>query len=104
RKQFRALVAFVKTLPRPVEVPPTETTAHEAAAHGKRLFTEVGCAACHVPDLGGVKGVYSDFLMYSLDDPPPPGGSAYGNDPPAQLNLPGRPDHLPKPEEWKTPA
>jgi CxxC motif-containing protein (DUF1111 family) len=103
RKQFRALVAFVKTLPRPVEVPPADASAREAAARGKQVFSEVGCAACHVPNIGGVKGVYSDFLLYSLDDPSPSGGPQYGNDPPPQLNLPGRPEHKAKPDEWKTP-
>src|SRR5262249_12950295 len=60
----------------------------------------------HVRDLGGVKGVYSDFLMYTLDDPGPAGGSGgvgYGVDPPPQLQLPPRPDDLPRPEQWKTP-
>ena len=107
RKQVRALVAFVKTLPRPVEVPPADPTEREAAARGKELFRSVGCAVCHVPDLGGVDGVYGDFLLYSLDDPVPSGrgglGGGYGFDPPPQLQLPPRPDDLPRPEEWKTP-
>jgi CxxC motif-containing protein (DUF1111 family) len=105
--QFRQLVSFVKMLPKPVETEPTSPADRAAAARGKELFSSVGCAACHVPDLGGVKGVYSDFLLYTLDDPAPPGssgGSSYVVDPPVQLNLPPRPDADPKPEEWKTPA
>jgi mono/diheme cytochrome c family protein len=105
KKQFRALVAFVKTLPKPVEATPDRPADREAAARGKELFASIGCAVCHVPDLGGVKGVYSDFLLYALDDPPPPGGSgggAYG-EPPPQLQLPPRPESEPRPEEWKTP-
>ena len=107
KKQFRSLVAFVKTLPRPVEIPPTDANQRAIAEHGKKLFKSVGCAVCHVPDMGGVTGVYSDFLLYSLDDPPAIGGGvdggSYGNGPPRQLNLPSRPESLPKPEEWKTP-
>lgn len=107
KKQFGALVAFVKTLPRPVEATPDSPAGRDAAARGKELFATVGCAVCHVPDLGGVKGVYSDFLMYTLDDPPPPGGGQgggnYGGEPPPQLQLPPRPDDDPKPDEWKTP-
>ncbi|MBX9623280.1 MAG: c-type cytochrome [Gemmataceae bacterium] len=104
RKQFRALVAFVKTLPKPVEA-----DGGDEAARGKELFREVGCAVCHVPNMGGVKGVYSDFLLYTLDDPPAPGGGGGGDDDygvrqaPPQLNLPGRPEDEPKPGEWKTP-
>jgi hypothetical protein len=55
--------------------------------------------------MGGVKGVYSDFLLYTLDDPVPAGGrGGYGAEPPVQLQLPARPDDEPKPSEWKTPA
>jgi CxxC motif-containing protein (DUF1111 family) len=109
KKQFRSLVSFVKTLPKPVEIVPSTPVERDSAARGKELFTKVGCAACHVPDMGGVKGVYSDFLLYTLDDPTPQGGGggglgSYGlDDPPPQLQLPSRPDADPKPSEWKTP-
>jgi CxxC motif-containing protein (DUF1111 family) len=102
QKQFRALVAFVKTLPKPVE-----SAGALGADHGKELFRTVGCAVCHVPDLGGVKGIYTDFLLYSLEDPPPPGasgGGEYDTGPSPLLGLPQRPDDDPKPNEWKTPA
>src|SRR5262245_14526302 len=100
RKQFRALVAFVKTLPKPVEIGNSGV-----AAHGKELFSSVGCAICHVPNLGGVKGIYSDFLLYNLDDPNPRGGGGGDEyrDPPPQLQLPDRPGSDPHPSEWKTP-
>ncbi|HKA06906.1 MAG TPA: di-heme oxidoredictase family protein [Gemmataceae bacterium] len=104
KKQFRALVAFVKTLPKPVESVPATAAERESAAGGKELFHSVGCATCHVPDLGGVKGVYSDFLLYNLNDPPGPNSASYSPEPPRVLKLPGRPDHLQRPEEWKTPA
>jgi hypothetical protein len=58
-----------------------------------------------VPDIGGVKGVYSDFLLYSLDDPTPPGGSGGGgpyHEPPPELQLAPRPRSEPRPDEWKT--
>ena len=97
-------MAFVKTLPKPVEATPTDPSHREAAERGRELFRTVGCAVCHVPDLGGVEGVYSDFLLYTLEEPPPPGsppGGGYGQpEPPPESP---RPDDLPKPEEWKTP-
>ena len=101
KKQFRSLVAFVKTLPKPIEA-----EGDEPAARGKALFHSIGCAVCHVPDMGGVKRVYSDFLLYTLDDPPPPNsaGSEYGVGPSPLFGLPERPDGDPKPNEWKTPA
>lgn len=100
KKQFRSLVAFVKTLPKPIEVDGNTETAH-----GKQLFRTTGCAVCHIPDMGGVKGIYTDFLLYALEDPPPPGsGGDYGSGPSPLLGLPERPDDEPKPSEWKTPA
>ena len=51
-----------------------------------------------------MKGVYSDFLLYSLEDPLPAGAPGYNAGPPAQLQLPARPEDEPKPNEWKTPA
>ncbi len=100
RRQFRELVAFVDTLPRPEEVVPEEPYRRAAAARGKEIFSGIGCAACHTPDLGGVQGVYSDFLLHTVEgsDNPGPGGG-YGENPD---DLPLPPD-FPKPSEWKTP-
>jgi CxxC motif-containing protein (DUF1111 family) len=97
--QFTNLVAFVDTLPRPVEVEPADPAERSQAARGKQLFGSLGCAVCHVPDMGGVKGVYSDFLLHDVTQPMPNGGSTYRQQTP-ELPLPC--DH-PKPEEWKTP-
>lgn len=99
KKQFRSLVSFVKTLPKPVQVDGPEVE------QGKAVFENVGCAICHVPNMGGVKGVYSDFLLYTLEDPQPHGsGRGDYTQPPAELNLASRSDDDPKPAEWKTPA
>ncbi len=105
KSQFKALVAFVDTLPRPVEVAPDDPRQRDQAVRGKEVFTSVGCAACHIPDMGGVAGVYSDFLLHRIDNAmPPPGGSgggSYGNpDPPPDVPIPE--DH-PRPDEWRTP-
>jgi CxxC motif-containing protein (DUF1111 family) len=99
RKQFRQLVAFVETLPKPVEVLPTSAVERDQAVRGKQLFSTVGCAVCHVPELGGVKGVYSDFLLHKVDDGVP-GNNGYG----AALPDTPIPDELPRLNEWKTPA
>ena len=66
--QFRALVAFVDTLPRPIESPPSDPDERGRAERGESLFRQIGCADCHIPDMGGVDGVYSDFLLHRLDD------------------------------------
>jgi CxxC motif-containing protein (DUF1111 family) len=99
RKQFNSLVAFVATLPKPVEVAPSNPAELTQATEGKKLFQSTGCAVCHVPELGGVKGVYSDFLLYKLEDENGNGDGGYGG-PSKQFPLP--PEH-PSPNEWKTP-
>ena len=102
RRQFRALVAFVETLPKPTEVEPPYGEEWAKAALGKELFSSVGCAICHVPDMGGVSGVYSDFLLHVVENPNKGGQfEGYGSAPLPELP---RPDDLPRPEEWKTPA
>jgi mono/diheme cytochrome c family protein len=98
KTQFKQLVAFVDTLPRPVELPPEELAAHTAVERGKKLFTGVGCALCHVPDMGGVTGVYSDFLLHTIDDPRSGGG--YAPDPLPDVPMPS---DLPRANEWRTP-
>jgi CxxC motif-containing protein (DUF1111 family) len=99
RKQFNSLVSFVDTLPRPVEIAPTDLKGQVLAERGKLLFHEIGCAACHVPDMGGVQGVYSDFLLHRLDDRSR-GGGGYTVRSTAEVPLPA---DFPLPEEWKTP-
>jgi hypothetical protein len=101
RKQFASLVAFVDTLPRPEQILPVEPYHRAAVVRGKEVFSGVGCAICHIPDMGGVKGVYSDFLLHTVegsDNPPVPGGG-YGENP-DELPLPA---DFPKETEWKTP-
>ena len=93
--QFSNLVAFVDTMPRPVEAVSSDLALRAQAERGKSLFREVGCAVCHTTDVGGVEAVYSDFLLHRLDDPTKGG---YRETPPVPL-----PEAYPLPEEWKTP-
>jgi mono/diheme cytochrome c family protein len=99
RTQFNNLVAFVDTLPRPEEAAPKSPELVAEAARGKELFKTVGCAICHTPDMGGVSGIYSDFLLHSLEDKSNGGDSAYG---PQSPEFP-LPREYPQPDEWKTP-
>src|SRR5262249_57174022 len=98
-RQFANLVAFVDTLPRPVEAVPAEPVERGRAARGKELFGSVGCAACHVPDIGGVQGVYSDFMLHDVEVRGPNGSGSYRDQSP---EVPQPADH-PRPAEWKTP-
>jgi CxxC motif-containing protein (DUF1111 family) len=95
--QFRTLVAFVDTLPRPESVRPGSPVLAAEVDRGAEVFEQVGCAACHTPEMGGVEGIYSDFLLHRLDDRAN-GGGGYREVPPVPL-----PEEHPLPEEWKTP-
>jgi CxxC motif-containing protein (DUF1111 family) len=95
--EFHALVAFVDTLPRPMESAPSNPDERARAAHGRFLFGQIGCADCHIPDMGGVEGVYSDFLLHRLNDRTKSQGG-YAETPPVPL-----PEDHPLPDEWKTP-
>ncbi len=95
--QFRSLVAYVGTLARPIEVMPSDSSDRIEAERGRVLFEKVGCTVCHVSSLGGVDGVYSDFLLHRLTSSEDLGG--YREVP--QVELPT--DH-PLADEWKTPA
>jgi CxxC motif-containing protein (DUF1111 family) len=67
------------------------------AARGKTLFTSIGCAECHTPDLGNVAGIYSDLMLHSVTSKESDG---YQHQIIVEVALPH--DH-PKPDEWRTP-
>jgi CxxC motif-containing protein (DUF1111 family) len=59
------LIAFVRGLP----VPTGEVRAESASLGveaGRRRFREAGCADCHVPALGPIRGIYSDLLLHDM--------------------------------------
>ncbi|HEV3166139.1 MAG TPA: di-heme oxidoredictase family protein [Isosphaeraceae bacterium] len=97
-EQFRSLVAFVDTLPRPDEVVPSDAKSRDHATRGKTLFHKVGCVACHIPDVDRVAGVYSDFLLHRLEDRR---NGSYGVRETTAVPLP---EDYPLADEWKTPA
>jgi CxxC motif-containing protein (DUF1111 family) len=98
-KQFRSLVAFVDTLPRPREIVRSSAGQRDRAVRGNELFRSIGCAVCHTPDIGGVSGVYSDFLLHRLEDRRD-GSGPYGTSEVPEVPLP---EEHPFPDEWKTP-
>jgi CxxC motif-containing protein (DUF1111 family) len=66
KQECAALVAYVRNLPAPVRrVPLTQTQGEEDSA-GRTVFESIGCATCHVPDLGYVRGLYSDLLLHDM--------------------------------------
>jgi CxxC motif-containing protein (DUF1111 family) len=108
-EQCDQITAFVASLPRPEERLPERPAIRDDAPAGKKLFTEVGCADCHTPDVGSVEGIYSDLLLHRMGEPLEGGGSY--NDPPPGCHPPRpappgpdpSPGDGPTPGEWRTP-
>jgi CxxC motif-containing protein (DUF1111 family) len=97
--QCNELSAFCASLARPVERLPKDVILEQAIS-GKKLFSKVGCADCHTPNLGNVEGIYSDLLLHSMGKELVGGGS-YGEPP---IPIPNAPDDDgPSPSEWRTP-
>jgi CxxC motif-containing protein (DUF1111 family) len=97
QQQCDQLTAFVASLDRPKE---RVSADFIPAVEGKLLFGKIGCADCHVPNLGGIDGIYSDLLLHRMS-PELVGAAGYrGETPPAPSSDPsGSPD----PSEWRTP-
>lgn len=66
QEECLALVRFLKDLPAPIQNDGEVPAIADEIAKGEQLFAKVGCAACHQPELGEVRGVYSDLLLHDL--------------------------------------
>lgn len=98
RKQLHEMVCFVKSLPRPEQIMPADPVERSVVENGAKVFEQVGCADCHVPDIGGVSGIYSDFHLYRLASPRSGGYDSDLTNENVQFPLSET-----LPDEWKTP-
>jgi len=97
--QIAAMVKFVGSLPAPRQVLPDDPAQRARIAHGGKLFSSTGCANCHIPDVGSVQGVYSDFRLHLVVDRVEIFGDVYYS---GKLDVPVPPEY-PYLTEWKTP-
>lgn len=96
--QCTQITAFISSLRHPIEAAPKDDATRKEIAAGKHHFNNIGCANCHVADLGSVDGIYSDLLLHRMGQDLQGGGS-YGQEPPT----PESPGDSPLPDEWRTP-
>ncbi len=89
-----ALMAYVRSLPSPVVVEPTRRAGASPVEEGRRIFTGIGCAGCHSPDLGSVHGIYSDLLLHDMGEALSDPGVYYGT---------GESPGSARSAEWRTP-
>jgi CxxC motif-containing protein (DUF1111 family) len=94
-RQLDSLVTFCRLLDRPTQQFPESLDERVLAYRGKELFTSIGCTDCHVPNLSGIEGIYSDLCLYNIAAPDDPGYFR-------ELEIP-LPNNVPALNEWKTP-
>jgi CxxC motif-containing protein (DUF1111 family) len=102
-EQCDQITAFCASLPRPIERLPSDSSLiRDEVSAGKQLFNRIGCADCHTPDVGEIKGLYSDLLLHDMGQDLQGGGFYYDVPlPPTVPNAP--PSDGPQPGEWRTP-
>ncbi len=64
--QIRTMTSFVAALPAPVRQIPEDSDLRNEVLRGEHVFGSVGCAVCHVPNLGPAQGLYSDLLLHDM--------------------------------------
>lgn len=96
-RDFYSLVAYVESLPAPVEL-----ARGPQAEAGHQTFGALGCVACHVEQVGTLRGAYTDLLIHDMGKGLSDDGSSYGrrNEKLVAQTWEGRPDA----SEWRTPA
>ncbi|MCA9176290.1 MAG: hypothetical protein KDB14_17510 [Planctomycetales bacterium] len=67
-RDIRDVTAFLAALPEPSLELRGSATEQKLALRGRGVFTSIGCAICHVQDLGEAKGIYSDLLLHDMGD------------------------------------
>ena len=77
--ECNSLVAYVRSLPRPVERETTGAVEARFLGAGKAAFAKIGCANCHSAKLGEVEGLYSDLLIHDMGDEMADSGSYDGD-------------------------
>lgn len=95
-EQCSAITSFLTALPSPECRPAVGVDV----AKGAEMFDRVGCADCHLPDLGPVKGLFSDLMLHEMGGTLGSASSAYGGEA-KKPRSPG--SQAPKPGEWRTP-
>ena len=74
-EQCELLTRFVSRLAAPAQKGPDDRTV---PPWGYMVFQSIGCATCHTPKLGAVRGLYSDLLLHDMGEPSSDSATYYG--------------------------
>ena len=107
-EQCELLIRFVSRLDPPVR---RATDGGNLPPWGYLVFQSIGCATCHTPNLGTVRGLYSDLLLHDMGESSSDSGTYYGAPvapPPSSGDLAdakeqARRSGMAAPTEWRTP-
>ena len=66
KDQCLEMVEYLKALPAPTRSPAEHDAIRETLKSGEQQFVKAGCAACHVPKLGEIAGIFSDLLLHDM--------------------------------------
>jgi CxxC motif-containing protein (DUF1111 family) len=92
-----ALVAYVAALPAPIVRAPRNLSDAMKVELGREVFPSIGCATCHLPDPGPIRGLYSDLLLHDMGPGDSSLSAGYGV-PRAETS-----GDLASAQEWRTP-
>ncbi len=95
---------FIRALPAPVEVAPSDSATAKRAKRGHELFQTIGCADCHSESLGPIAGIYSDMLLHDMGVELESSTGYYGSiiPQPTVRNDKFAVSEQPTPAEWRT--
>jgi CxxC motif-containing protein (DUF1111 family) len=103
-EQCVSMTDFIRSLPVPTEVVPSNSEAAEHVKLGKARFTAIGCADCHSERMGPITGIYSDMLLHDMGIELESSTGYYGSIIPqaAVANDKFAVSEQPTPSEWRT--
>ena len=78
---------YLRELPAPVQALPLDSTERGRVENGAKQFEAIGCADCHTPDLGSIKGFYSNLLLHDMGPELASSTGYYGEAPAAPHRL-----------------
>lgn len=77
-EECNALTEYVRDLPAPVQANTTDEHNAKFFQAGEAVFARVGCANCHVENVGDIQGLFSDLLLHDMGDALGDSGGSYG--------------------------
>ncbi|WP_435006391.1 di-heme oxidoredictase family protein [Tundrisphaera lichenicola] len=100
--QCSLMTDYLRDLPAPVQVLPSSAGAIKQVQEGSATFSAIGCADCHTPDLGTMKGFYSNLLIHEMGSDLA-SSNGYNGDPPSTPGFDDEEGVPPSDTEWRTP-